>query len=135
MIKKIYITAGLIIIIAFTVVHADKNHGPLLTFSTPEYDFGTVYFNEVRIKRVEIEFSNTGDKPLLISDIKSCCGTVVTYWPKEPILPGETEKIKVRFRIVKKPSSIRRVISVHSNSVDNASKRYHITGRIQQSPE
>ncbi len=116
-------------------LYAAESQGPVLTFSNPEYDCGIVYYDNVSIKTINIEFSNTGDAPLVLKGVNSCCGTVVTYWPKEPVLPGEKGKIEVRFRIAKNPGTIQRVISVGSNDANHSRKRYHITGRVEQRPE
>lgn len=131
--KYHYLIAGLLLLFAAVPVHAaEENQGPILAFADPEYDCGTIYFDEVDIKTLEIGFSNTGDAPLVLRNVRACCGTVVTDWTREPVLPGEKGKIEVRFRVAKRPHMIRRVISVESNSADNPRQRYRITGRVQQ---
>lgn len=55
-------------------------------------------FGEVKQKTenaYDFVFTNTGDKPLVISDAKGSCGCTVPEYPKEPVLPGETAKISV----------------------------------------
>jgi hypothetical protein len=42
-------------------------------------------------------FTNTGSEPLVISNAKGSCGCTVPSWPKEPIAPGATGEILVRF--------------------------------------
>ena len=116
-------------------VYAGESQGPVLTFSMPAHDCGIVYYDTVSIKTVDIEFANTGDAPLVLNGVNSCCGTVVTYWPREPVLPGEKEKIQVRFRIAKNPGSIQRVISVVSNDAVQPRIRYPITGQVKHSQE
>ncbi len=133
--KYQYFIAGVLLLLAAATVHAGESQGPILTFANPEYDCGTIYFDEVDIKTLEIEFSNTGDSPLVVNNIRACCGTVVTDWTREPVLPGEKGKIEVRFRVAKRPHMIRRVISVESNSADNPRQRHRITGRAQQGPD
>lgn len=112
-----------------------ESQGPVLTFSTPTYDCGIVNFDTVSIKTINIEFFNTGDAPLVLNGVNSCCGTVVTNWPKEPVLPGGKGTIQVRFRIAKNPGTIGRVISVASNDAVDPRKRYHITGQIEKGQE
>ncbi len=112
-----------------------EQNGPQLTFATDGHDCGTVYFQDVDIKTIEVRFSNTGDAPLVLNGVRSCCGTVVTRWPREPVLPGESETIEVQFRVVNRPHMIRRVISVASNDPDSPRKRFHITGRVEPKNE
>ncbi len=45
----------------------------------------------------EFEFTNTGDAPLIITHAKGSCGCTVPSYPKEPIAPGQTGKIKAQF--------------------------------------
>jgi hypothetical protein len=45
----------------------------------------------------EFEFTNTGDAPLIITNAQGSCGCTVPSYPKEPIAPGATGKIKAQF--------------------------------------
>jgi len=48
---------------------------------------------------IEIPYSikNTGDKPLIISEVLPGCGCTVAEKPEKPILPGKEEKIVAKF--------------------------------------
>lgn len=75
---------------------ANASKFPVLTFDKMEHDFGEV---EAR-KNVETEFNytNTGDAPLVITDIKSSCGcTVPKDWSRAPLEPGDSGKFTVIF--------------------------------------
>ena len=43
------------------------------------------------------EFTNIGDAPLIIKQIKSSCGCAIPEKPTKPILPGEKGSIKVSY--------------------------------------
>ena len=62
------------------------------------------------------EFKNTGNAPLIISDVKSTCGCTVPSKPTEPIMPGKTGKIDVKYNM--SPGIIRKTITVESNAVN-----------------
>lgn len=67
--------------------------GQKTTFSVNQtFDAGEVILGE----KIDAEFviKNTGDFPLVISDVKGGCTCTVVDKPKEPILPGDTYKIK-----------------------------------------
>lgn len=75
---------------------ANSSKFPVLQFEETEHDFGEI---EAR-KPVETVFNykNTGDAPLVITDIKSSCGcTVPKDWSREPLAPGDSGKFTVRF--------------------------------------
>lgn len=75
---------------------ANASKFPVLEFNETEHDFGEIEKN----KPVETVFSykNTGNAPLVITDIKSSCGcTVPEDWSKEPLAPGKTGKFTVKY--------------------------------------
>lgn len=84
-----------------------------IEFKTDIIDYGTIEkgANGVRV----FEFTNTGNAPLIISNVKSTCGCTVPKRPKGPILPGETGKIEVKYD-TKRVNPIRKTITVTSNA-------------------
>ena len=42
-------------------------------------------------------FTNNGTEELVIKNAKGSCGCTVPTWPREPIMPGETSKIGVKY--------------------------------------
>lgn len=74
-----------------------KSQGPTTSIKFDEeiHDFGTV---EVESENLyAFTFTNTGSEPLTISNAKGSCGCTVPQWPKEPILPGQSGKIDIKF--------------------------------------
>jgi len=59
------------------------------------FEFGTIEQGEV-IQNV-FEITNLGEAPLVISNAKGSCGCTVPNWPKEPVMPGQTAQILVKF--------------------------------------
>ena len=78
-------------------------------------DFGTVS-KETDSGIRTFEFRNTGDAPLIITNVQSTCGCTVPTKPTEPILPGMTGKIDVKYNM--NPGPIRKTITVESNAVN-----------------
>lgn len=62
------------------------------------------------------EFKNTGDAPLIITDVLSTCGCTVPTKPTEPIMPGKIGKIEIKYNMA--PGPIRKTITVESNAVN-----------------
>ncbi len=69
--------------------------GPIMTFQTEQIDYGTIEQNADPLRT--FNFTNTGDEPLQITNAKGSCGCTVPTWPKEPIFPGESGVIEVRY--------------------------------------
>lgn len=66
----------------------------------------------------EFVFTNKGQKPLILSNVRASCGCTVPSWPQEPILPGKTGTIKVGYNtsIIGGFSKIVTVVSNAANS-------------------
>ena len=67
------------------------------------------------------EFTNTGDAPLIITNVLSTCGCTVPTKPEAPIMPGKTGKIDIKYNMA--PGPIRKTITVESNAVNYESGR------------
>ncbi|MFD2892592.1 DUF1573 domain-containing protein [Flavobacterium chuncheonense] len=89
--------------------------GPKIEFKAETINYGEV------VKGVdsgirEFEFTNTGNAPLTIKNVKSSCGCTVPEWPKTPIAPGASDKIVVKYNM--NPGPISKTITVESNAVN-----------------
>jgi hypothetical protein len=69
---------------------------PVMTFNKTTHDFGVIQ-NGTPVETV-FSYTNTGEAPLVITDIKSTCGcTVPKDWSREPLNPGESSQFNVKF--------------------------------------
>jgi hypothetical protein len=106
---------GLIAVILLTTASYAQS-GAKMELKSDTVDYGTTSKegdNGIRT----FEFTNTGDAPLIIKDVKSSCGCTVPSWPKEPIAPGKSGKIEVKYNM--NPGPIRKTITVQSNAVNH----------------
>jgi len=78
-------------------------------------DYGTVTKDSDNGIR-SFEFKNTGNAPLIITNVQSTCGCTVPSKPTEPVLPGKTGKIDVKYNM--NPGPIRKTITVESNATN-----------------
>jgi hypothetical protein len=78
-------------------------------------DYGTVTKKSDNGIR-SFEFTNTGDAPLIITNVLSTCGCTVPTKPNAPIMPGKTGKIDIKYNMQAGP--IRKTITVESNAVN-----------------
>ena len=78
-------------------------------------DYGNVYKDVDSGVRVFV-FTNTGDAPLIITNVQSTCGCTVPSKPTDPIMPGKTGEISVKYNM--NPGPIRKTISVESNATN-----------------
>lgn len=97
-------------------------------------DYGTVSRESDNGVRV-FEFTNTGNEPLLITNAQSTCGCTVPSFSKEPIAPGASGKIEVKYNM--NPGPIRKTITIECNAsnVDSGRIALKIKGEVIVKPE
>jgi hypothetical protein len=64
-------------------------------------------------------FTNVGDQPIIIKNIKSSCGCTVPKKPEKPIMPGEKGEIKVSYD-TKRVGGFSKSITIFSNATEPA---------------
>lgn len=101
--------------------------GAKLDFDKLEHDYGSI--DQGANGTTEFRFTNTGTEPLIISNAKGSCGCTVPEWPKEPIAPGASSSIKVKYD-TKRVGPISKTVTITSNAVDNPSALLKIKGTV-----
>lgn len=110
---------------------AKKANGPEITFKETLHDYGTINVDDDGA--YDFEFTNTGNEPLILSKPRSSCGCTVPSWPKEPILPGESNTIKVTYN-THKVGPFNKTVTVYSNSANSANVMLRIKGTVNPKP-
>jgi hypothetical protein len=121
--KKL-IAIAIFVCAAFTTAQAQKT--AKMEFKSETIDYGEIKKGSDGVR--VFEFTNTGDAPLVIEDVKSSCGCTVPKKPEAPVLPGETGKIEVKYD-TKRVGPIRKTVTVYSNS-DVPVKALKIKGNV-----
>ena len=132
--KKIVALIGILMIMSgFAMAQDVKSsaNGPEIEFAKLVHDYGDVPYNGNG--ECEFTFTNTGNEPLIIQKPKSSCGCTIPTWPKEPILPGESNVIKVTYR-TNRVGQINKTVTVTSNAVENSTVVLRIKGRVLEQP-
>lgn len=112
-------------------VTEEKVNGPVITFKTTTHDYGEIYKGSDG--GFDFVFTNTGNEPLILSKPRSSCGCTVPSWPKEPILPGEENKIKVTYNTTKL-GAFNKSVTVYSNAKNKNAIVLRITGKVIAKP-
>ena len=108
----------IIALIVFTLFsNISFSQAAKIEFSAKEntIDYGRVTKGNDSGIRV-FEFTNTGNAPLIITNVLSTCGCTVPTKPEAPILPGKKGKIEVKYNMATGP--IRKTITVESNAAN-----------------
>ena len=86
-----------------------------ISFKAETIDYGQIAKGQDRVR--VFEFTNTGNAPLIITDVKSTCGCTIPKKPTGPIAPGASSTIEVNYD-TNRVGPIRRTITVYSNASD-----------------
>ena len=112
--KKLLAVFTMLLVSAVTFAQS----GPKIEFAAENntIDYGTVVRGKDSGLRT-FEFKNTGDAPLVVSNVRSTCGCTVPSKPEAPIMPGKTGKIDVKYNM--SIGRISRTITVETNAVNH----------------
>ena len=124
--KKL-ITILFIGLISFSINAQDKV--AKIKFKTDTVDYGTIEKGADGLRI--FEFTNTGDAPLIVTKVTSSCGCTVPKWSQDPILPGKTGEIQVKYD-TNRVNPIRKTITVISNA-DTPTVALKIKGEVVDS--
>lgn len=103
----------LITILFIGLISLGINAQAKIEFKSETIDYGTIEKGADGVRT--FEFTNIGNEPLIISNVKSSCGCTVPSKPKDPIMPGKTGEIKVKYD-TNRVNPIRKTITVMSNA-------------------
>lgn len=87
---------------------------PTMDFTDTSYDFGKMHEGEAASH--EFHFKNNGNAPLLIANAAGSCGCTVPEYPHEPIAPGQSGVISVKFNSQGKVGAQNKSVNIFTNS-------------------
>ena len=100
--------------------YSQKYEAPLIKFDRTEHDFGTI--KEGDVVETEFTFTNDGKSELIITSATATCGCTVPEYPKEPVLPGQQGRIKVKFDSNHRPNKQQKEVNLTTNTESGTEK-------------
>jgi hypothetical protein len=101
--------------------------------TTVEYHRDTVNFGNIVEGIVVIDtfqFTNTGNAPYIIREVKSSCDCTVLKRPEFPIMPGETSTLRVEFDSNGKAGTSQPGVIIYDNSSPNGRNIVYLKGSV-----
>lgn len=91
-------------------------YNPTFKYDKRIHDFGTIMEKDGKVSHT-FTFTNTGKKPVVISDVNSWCGCTTANFTKTPIMPGKTGTVTVTFDPNSRPGKFSKevVLSLDNN--------------------
>lgn len=120
------------IILAFgtTALYAAEPQGAEIELSTSVIDLGTIAQEDGK-QMVRLTFSNTGDIPLVITEVRTSCSCMSVDYKREKVLPGERGVINITLNPAKAPKGqYLRVMQIYSTAKSGV-KRVTVKSQIE----
>lgn len=87
-----------------------------MKFEEKEFDFGEITEGD-KVSHV-FKYTNTGDVPLTITNVRTTCGCTASDWRREPLAPGETADLTVNFNSAHKKGTQVKRVTISANVED-----------------
>ena len=107
---------------------AISSSAQVLTFRAPSFDFGDI--GNVNPVSHEVEFSNSGDKELIISKVKGSCGCTTGTLESKALQPGESGSVTVTFNPQGRSGKQRKRVIFTTNDIEKEIKSISFTANI-----
>jgi hypothetical protein len=130
--KKIFLLAACILTLSYYSFSQQTQVDTTLViqFDSMVHDYGTIVKGSDG--SCEFVFKNSGKTPLILNNVQASCGCTVPEWTREPVQPGKSGVIKVKYntQIV---SAFNKSITVTSNA-KNSPVILSIKGTVTEPP-
>lgn len=111
---------------------AQEVYYPTMDFEEKTHDFGTI--NEGDVVEHTFTFTNNGKAPLVITSARGSCGCTVPTWTKEPIKPGDSGEMLVKFNSKGKPNTQNKTVTIKANT-ESGTERLQIKAFVTPSAD
>ncbi len=101
--------------------------GAMISVNKEVHDYGEI--KQGGDPYCEFTVKNTGNAPLIISNAVGSCGCTVPEWSREPVMPGKTTIIKVKYD-TNRPGPINKSVTITSNASNEPSMMIKIKGNV-----
>lgn len=103
-----------------------SDNGPRISFTATDHDFGTLAPGDHAVHY--FVFTNDGDAPLVLVNVRASCGCMASEWNKKPVDAGAKDSLRVEYN-TKIKGAFNKTITVQSNAV-NPSVDLRIRGNV-----
>lgn len=113
--RHIFLPVALLMAMVWFALPAEAAEKAKISFKEKTYNFGNIREDGGSVTH-EFTFSNTGKGNLVIIDAAAQCGCTRPEYPKNPIAPGKSSKIKVTYNPLGRPGAFDKAVTVKTNA-------------------
>ncbi|MDR2009663.1 MAG: DUF1573 domain-containing protein [Bacteroidales bacterium] len=119
-----------IIIISIITIFAinAQTQNSSISWEKTSHDFGS-FKEEAGPQTAVFAFTNTGNSPLYVTNVRASCGCTATDYTKEPIQPGGKGYVNATYNPANRPNKFNKSITVTTNT-ENPTTILRIEGNV-----
>ena len=101
----------------FSPLYAEEPKGADIEFKEKVIDLGLLAQDDDK-QELRVSFRNTGDLPLVVTEVRTSCSCTTIKYKRKPVLPGEEGVLNITVDPGKAPKGhFYRVLQVYSTAV------------------
>ena len=113
-----------------TTLHASEPKGADIELSTALIDLGTISQDDGK-QLLRLSFTNTGDVPLVVTEVRTSCSCMSVDYKREKVMPGERGTKNITLNPAKAPKGqYLRVMQIYSTARSGV-KRVTVKAQIE----
>lgn len=94
----------------------EQKNGAIISWEKKAHDFGNIVQGD-KVEHI-FYFTNTGNEPLIVSNVQVSCTCTTLKWPRDPIPPGGNGEITVSFNSTGKMGIQNKPVTLVTNAVN-----------------
>ncbi|MFA7400898.1 MAG: DUF1573 domain-containing protein [Bacteroidales bacterium] len=118
------------LIFSISIIFAQNTQNTLkahFTLTDNLVEFGNIVNGKT--KTIDVKFTNTGKKPLIISDVYTNCGCTEIDYPREPFMPGKSGVLKISYNAIEGEGTFNKTVTIYTNA-ENKVETIKIQGAV-----
>ncbi len=104
-----------IILVALSLPIFAQQVGPNISWDNDKFDFGEINEEGGKVTH-KFDFTNTGNEPIVITNVRPSCGCTSSDYTKEPVAPGSKGYVSATYNPLRRPGKFSKTITVTTNT-------------------
>lgn len=114
--KRVFTLVAMAVVMLGSNLLAESPEGADIEFQTKVVDLGTLSQDDDK-QLVRLTYTNTGDVPLVVTEVRTSCSCTTVRYDRGKVLPGERGVLNITMEPAKAPvGSFYRVLQVYSTA-------------------
>lgn len=114
--KRVFTLVAMAVVMLGGNLRAESPEGADIEFQTKVVDLGTLSQDDDK-QLVRLTYTNTGDVPLVVTEVRTSCSCTTVRYDRGKVLPGERGVLNITMEPAKAPvGSFYRVLQVYSTA-------------------